>query len=250
MANPSNVPTDAKVEVGLTYKFSTGPIKDLSTLAFSGAKIWGQENTSTHVGRVSAFNEQEGPYINYPKAYLNYAYRLRIAENTSLSAGTALGGAGIYFSAPSATTSLFLPDGSLGLGLQHRKVSLGASSMQMFNSTVAPLLATIRFTRYYQLHAEAEKELGIDWLFKASVLWRILPKVKDDFIGSLSFEYLETLRFGAAYRKNAGLALFGAVYLHGESNNVMISFTYNSPFFSNLPRLQNSMEIGLAYVMK
>lgn len=250
LANPGHVPIDTKLDLSLTYKFSTGPIKDLSTLAFSGAKVWGHDKRSTHVGRFSGINEQEGPYIQYPRAYLQYAYRLQLEEHTSLSAGVALGMVGIFFSAPSATTSIFLPDGSLGLTFRHRRITLGGSSMQLLQSKAAPLLASIRFSRYYQLHAEAEKELGIDWSCKASLLWRLLPRVKDDMIGTVAFEYAETLRLGTAYRHQVGLAFFGAAYVHTGDSRLLFSFTYNSPFFANVPRLQQSMEIGMAYEVR
>ena len=248
--NPGYVPQEGVADISLGYKISVGPLKDVSTLAFAASKIWGQGNTNCHVGRILAYNAQEGPYITYPRAYGNYAYLLRISENTSAYAGVAAGGAGIYFSAPSATTSIFLPDGSLGLGLYHRKISLGAASMQMLNRIVTPLLATLRFTRYYQFHFDAEADLSWQWKWKSYALWRYLPDVQDELIGTTTFVYEDLFTLGSAYRYRAGLALFTSFRIRPEKNSLLISFAYNSPFFSNVPRLQNSMEIGLRYLVE
>lgn len=250
LANPSYVPADVKADFALNYKFSTGAIKDISTTSFSGAYVWGQENTSSHLARVQVHNEQEGPYINYPRTYLNYAYRLNTGEYTQLSAGVCLGGMGIFFSAPSATTSIFQPDASLGLGFRYKTLSLGASSFQIFNAAVEPLLATIRFARYYQGNVEWEKELGLDWKSKMYVLWRLLPEVQDDALFTLSVVYKESFTLGALYRKQVGMAFFTSLQLNSEGNPLLLSFTYNSPFVSPNPRFQNSMELGLAYAIR
>lgn len=250
LANPSYMPTDARADFALNYKFSTGAVKDISTTAFSGAYVWGQEHTSSHLARIQVHNEQEGPYINYPRTYLNYAYRLTTGEYTQLSAGLCLGGAGIFFSAPSATTSIYLPDASLGLGFQYKTLTLGISSFQVFNSTVEPLLATIRFARYYQGNMEWEKELGLEWKSKLYVLWRLLPEVQDDALFTLSVVYQDMLTLGTLYRKQVGMAFFSSLRLNSDGNPLLLSFTYNSPFVSPNSRFQNSMELGLAYAIR
>jgi hypothetical protein len=248
--NPGYIPTEGKADFAAGYKFRTGAFKDISTLSFSAAKYFRNESGSAHAARISGGNEQEGPYINSPKAYLNYAYSLPLAEHTHLFAGLAFGTAGIYFSAPSATTSLLLPDGSIGLGLHHRGISLGASSYQIFNNQVSPLLATIRFARYYQLYLNAEKELGIDWKLRSYFLWRILPKTRNEASLALSLTYLDVLVFGTAFKNDVGLSFFGSCYIDTEKDRLLLSFAYNSAFISTYPGLQNSMEISLGFLVR
>jgi hypothetical protein len=248
--NPGFVPSEGSSDFSVGYKFRTGAFKDISTFLFSGAKIFRNKNESTQTVRVLLNNEQEGPYINSPKAYFNYAYSFLLDENTRLYSGVAFGASGLYFSAPSATTSVILPDGSLGIGFVHRSVSVGFASYQLFNSEVSPLLSTLRLARFYHLDANLEKELGIDWKLKIHALWRMLPQVKDEASVAFLFDYTEAISLGTAYKYYSGISFFTTFHVHSGENRLLMSFAYNAPAFAHIPRLQNSMEVSVRYLVK
>jgi len=250
-ADPAYVPTEGRADFAANYKFRTGAFKDISTFNFSAARIIRHENESAQqVVRVLLNNEQEGPYINTPKLLVNYVYSLYIAENTQLFSGLALGGTGLYFSAPSATTSILMPDGTLGLGISHRKASLAFSSFQLFNSKINPLLSTIRFARYYHLNFTAQKELGIDWKLNMYSLWRMLPDVQDEVSATFILEYMDALGLGSAYKNNAGLSFLCMFRVNTGEDKLLFSFVYNTPVFSPLPKINNSMELCVGYLFQ
>jgi hypothetical protein len=247
---PSYVPEEGKADFYVGYKFRTDAFKDISTFSFSGARVFRNERDRAQVVRLTCHNEQQGPYINTPRAYLNYAFSLPLGEETSLSTGLALGAVGMYFSAPSATTSLLLPDASLGIGLQHKSTVLSLSSQQLFNQATSPMLATIRLARHYQVYAKVEKELGIDWKTSAHLLWRILPNTTHEANITALLHYADAVIFGCQYRYRLGMAFVGSFQIDTGKDKLLISITYNSPAFSQIPRLQNSLEVGLGYLLQ
>ncbi|MBC7389878.1 MAG: type IX secretion system membrane protein PorP/SprF [Opitutaceae bacterium] len=245
--NPGYVPSEGIADFNAGYKFRTGAFKEISTFSFSGARILRTQNLNSHVIRIMLNNEQQGPYINTPRAYGNYAYELKTGENSSLYAGAALGVAGVYYSATSATASVLLPDGSLGIGAKLGAVSLGISSLQIFNSKASPIVAQFRLGRYYQSNLTLEKELGANWNLRGHVLYRLFPENKDELNIGASLLYSETLLLGSMYRNLYGLGLIAGFYFDSGKDKLLLSFTYNSSVLSRAPVLQNSMEISLGF---
>jgi len=239
-ANPGYIPKEGIADFNAGYKFRTGAFKDIATFSFSGARFFRTENENTHTLRILINNEQQGPFINTPRAYLNYAYELKVGEESFLYAGTAVGLAGIYY-------SVMLPDGSLGLGIRYKSISLGLSSYQLLNSEASPMLARFRLARYYQSNFEAEKEYGNDWKLKGYALYRLFPETTDELNVGGSALYSEAFIFGAMYRNLFGLGWFAGFYIDSGKDKLILSFTYNSPVLSRVPGLQNSMEIGLGF---
>ncbi|MBC7389220.1 MAG: type IX secretion system membrane protein PorP/SprF, partial [Opitutaceae bacterium] len=203
--NPGYVPSDGIADFNAGYKFRTGAFKEISTFSFSGSRILKTPNSNSHVIRLMLNNEQQGPYINTPRAYGNYAYELKTGENSSLYAGAAIGVAGVYYSASSATASVLLPDGSLGIGAKFGALSLGISSFQIFNSKASPIVAQFRLGRYYQSNFTIEKELGQNFNLKGHALYRLFPEIKDELNLGASLLYSETLLVGPMYRNLYGL---------------------------------------------
>lgn len=248
--NPGYIPSEGRADFAGGYKFRTGAFKDISSFSFSGAKIFRKDLGPAQALRAILYNEQQGPYINMPRGYLNYAISLPITEDTRIFSGACLGMAGIYFSAPSATTSILLPDGAVGLGLAHRNTSAGVSAFQVFNQEVTPLLATLRLARYYQFYVNSEKELGLDWKLKGYVLWRLLPGVPDEVSLGGALVYREGISVGAVYRYPFGTSFFGTFEVDSGKDKLWLSFCLNTAAFSPSLRLQNSMELSLAFQVR
>jgi hypothetical protein len=249
--NVGYIPSKGSADFALGYKFHEGQLKKVSTLSFTGGKIFRSLKGNAQALRVLGYNEQNGPYISSPKGYLNYAYELKLGEETSCFAGLALGLAGVYFSAPTFSGSTWMPDGSLGLGFRYRSLSLGASSLQMFNSTSSQLGDTYRLGRFYHVYGTIEQDLGVDWKCNGYLLWRKLSSTQDDLGAALSFTVREAVTLGTSLRYQAGMSFFTAFHMDTKENKLLLALTYNAaPIFTSLPTWQNSFEMSLGYTLE
>lgn len=247
--SPGYVPDTGTFEAALSYKFRQGQLNKVSTLSFAAAKILRTEH-NTHVLRVTMFNERQGPYITSPKAYMNYAYELRLRPEMRLYAGVSLGVSSIYFSAPTFSNSFYLPDGAFGLGLKYRQASVGVSTLQMLNATTSSMVHEYRLGRYYNLHGTVKKELNHHTQWNLLALWRILPTTRNDASLATYLTFHDKISFGAVLGYKAGMSFFSTVNVNTEQNKLVLSFGYNAaPVFSALPSWQNSMEINLGYTI-
>jgi hypothetical protein len=251
LINSWYVPDNGKFDFTGAYKYRTGPFSKIATYSATAAVISRKDNNRVQAARVIFFNQKEGPYIEKPRAYINYIYQIPLNEQTSLSAGVTLGFAGVFFSAPSSTAagSVFLPDGSLGLGLKRKKFSAGISSFQIFNSKGSPLTGRIILKRYYHLFLSGEKDLSPDWIFKGFLLWGLMPSQTDRKEASISFTFKDALSVGSAFRYKQGLSFFSSFQTNAGKNVLLLSFGYNTSFFASSSYLQNSMELLVGYRM-
>lgn len=246
--NVGYIPSNGTADFAVGYKFHEGQLKKVNTLSFAAGKIFRSTKGNTQMLRVLVYNEQNGPYISSPKGYFNYAYEVKLGEETSCFAGLALGVAGVYFSAPTFSGATWMPDGSLGIGLRYRTLSLGASTLQMFNSSSSQLGDTYRLGRLYHFYGNLEQELGLDWKCNGYLLWRKLSATEDDLGVALSFTVREAFTLGSTLRYKAGMSFFTAFHLDARENKLLLALTYNAaPIFTSLPTWQNSFEISLGY---
>lgn len=251
LVNPAFVPEEGRVELLATYKNRTGPFRKIATYSFTGGRFFRKENESVHAARIIFWNEREGPYIQKPRAYANYAYQLPLSEKISLSAGLAVGFAQVAFSAPSATGtgSAILPDGALGLMLKGKKLSVGVSSLQVFDSGAEAIQATVRLRRHYNLFLSAEKNLSPALAIKGYVLGRYLPSANHNADVALEFAIKEAFSFGCSAKYRQGLAFFASFNINTGKDRLLLNFAYNSPLLSKNNTLLNSMEVTLGYVI-
>ena len=245
------IPTNGTADFAVGYKFHEGQLKKVNTLSFAGAKVFRSNKGNAQAIRVLGYNEQNGPYISSPKGYLNYAYEVKLGEESHLFAGIALGAAGIYFSAPTFSGSTWMPDGSLGVGFRFRTLSAGASTLQMFNSGSSQLGDTYRLGRFYHFYAAVEQELGLDWKCNGYALWRKLGSSGDDLGAALSITAREVFTLGTSLRYKAGMSFFTAFHIDAGENKLLLSLNYNAaPIFTSLPTWQNSFEISVGYTLE
>ena len=250
LVNPSYVPEIGKVNLTATHKFRQGLLGDISTFSASGEKVWRSQESYTHVGRLIFVNEKEGKYISSPKAYANYALRINLSEETSLMSGIALGVSGINYSAPSGASSIMLPDGGIGIGLKHKKIHVGFSSLQVLNTSGTVITSKVRLQRYFNLNFTGEKAISPSISLKSHFLWRGLPYLSDQYIAAFSFVYKDMFEAGSLYFYPRGLSYFTLITLDTESNALQINLTYNSAALSINPVMGDSYEVGLRYCLK
>lgn len=250
LVNPSYVPDEGNVELMAAYKFRQGLYSDIATFAANGQKVWRKEGKPESVLRLIFMNEREGPYIASPKAYSNYAIKLPVASDVRLMAGISLGWSGMNFSAPSGAGSIMLLDGGVGIGLKYKKIHIGASSLQAFNSEGVVINSRIRLQRFYNVDLSAETAINPNLDVKGWFLWRYLPSLPDQFNVASSVQYQKKYEVGALYFHPRGVSYFSSITLNPEENSLFISFAYNSSLLSSNPVWGKSFEIGLRYRMK
>jgi hypothetical protein len=252
LVNAAYVAEEGKISLNSGFRFRTGIFKKIATYSFSGDLAIRRPNRSVHVVRAIFFNEKDGPYIEKPRGYFNYVYQLPLSEETSIAAGIILGGAGIYFSAPSATAegSVVLPDGAAGLDLKHKSIHLGISTFQIFNSRSSPVSAPIRFGRYYTMTLAAEKDISPTTTIKLNALYRLLPAAANELISAISFSFSDILMIGTSVNNLQGASFFITVKADREKERVVLSFAYDTPLIFSKASWANSIEITAAFVMK
>lgn len=246
LLGPAFVPESGKYSVAGIYKFQPGD-PNLALYDLNAATIWGEETSNRQLIRLILSNEKEGPYISNPRAGLNYAYQLRLSEDSRLSAGLSLGFVSRVFNAPTSTGkgNLFLPDANMGLEFHYRKLETGIGIMQMLNAKATPFQSPQQARRYYQVYAAYSHELSAFLSLKEYALFRILPDVTRQLFGGLNLIYQNLYELGMVYYQRRGVAFQLVVDLEQMNFPLSISMAYNSPFLSESPVWVSSVELGL-----
>ena len=249
MLNPGYVSEEGRSDLFFAHKFFTGALKDVNTSFFTADRTFRKESGATHVGRLLFFNERQGPYINKPSGYGNYAYQLPISERIRLYAGVSVGIAAANYTVPSSSgnQTATLPDGGIGVGAKGERWSAGGACLQVLNSSAQPYNATMYLGRYYQVHARYELPLSMDWVWKNQAVWRHLPETQDQYYLLSSIHYVETAGFGAIWRIEKGISFFVSLLPHYQEDRLLFSFTYNTAMLGDTPSWQNSMEFNIGY---
>ncbi|MBY0427570.1 MAG: type IX secretion system membrane protein PorP/SprF [Cytophagales bacterium] len=249
--SPAYMPDEGKAEFSVGYKSLIGPFHEVSSYYFSAARVFRNENGFAHSARVSFSNDKDGPYISSPRALANYAVMIKINYQTFLYAGLAAGGAGMFYAAPSSTqSSIFAPDGSIGLSFRWKKLILGASSLQIFNSSTNNGPRPLIFHRYYNLFGSVSKEWYPGWKLSGVALFRILPSMYNQGWAGLSVEYKKQVMLGANLALAGTLSVYGGWTAFINDDRLTISVVYNTNVFNVLPTWQNNIELGLSYSLR
>ncbi|GAL84385.1 hypothetical protein CHU_0779 [Sporocytophaga myxococcoides] len=249
IVNPGFVQEDSKAEFFSMYRQRTGAFQKIASYSLTCSRVFRKENNAAHLARIFFSNDKEGPYIDKPRAYFNYAYVIPFAEETSLSAGLAAGFTQVYFSAPSATASgnSTMPDGSVGITFRRKKFFSGISSQQVFNAESNPLKANVKLRRYYNFLLSQEKDLSPLLKLRGNLIYQLLPLNSDLLNIAMEGSYNDIISLGGAYKSREGLALIGSVQANLGDDKIFICFAYNTGVLSKLKYGFNSVEINFGY---
>lgn len=247
--SPSYIPEEGNYGLSGVYKFKTGQA-NWALYDVNASLVSDLANNNKQLFRISFFNEKEGPYISSPRAYINYAYRISISKESSISAGVAFGFLSKQFSAPSSTGAgnVMLPDGNTGLTFQYQSFQTSVAMYQLFGSEGKAIKATLRLNSYYQFYAEQIVILNEHWDLRPHMLLRILPEVTNQWIGGASLVYKKQLEVTTIYTQRRGVAFQAMLKIDNDYLPVTISVLYNSALFSQTPVWLNSTELGLSYM--
>lgn len=249
LVSPAFVPTETKMDLNAAYKTRTGALNKISTFNFAATRVLNNTKPNNHLIRLYFYNEKDGPYIHRTRAYANYAYKLKLGEELFLSAGAAIGFAQTAFTAPSSTANgnSIAPDAAIGLSVNFKKLEAGFSVNQLLNSVVNPVVAAIKYERYYNTYIQYSFNLSPFLTLKSGMLWRYLPSYKDDvnLFGMLA--YKDFISIGSNYTYNKSLSFIIGTKLHVGKESILLSFIYNTPFFTKLPAWTDSVELNGGY---
>lgn len=238
-----------KASLNTLYKSRTGPLNEVAFITAYADVCINLRRKTTQVIRILLQNEQEGPYISSPKFFGNYAVKIPIQENVSLSLGLALGMSSLNFTAPSGMGSARVLDGNVGSIFKYKKTTIGIASYQIFNSRSVALNGTLLFKRFYQFHIQSELEINELFSVKGSLSWRPQPLI-DLANATAALCYKETITFGLMYQLKRGTSFLTSIQLKQGKNPLLLNFSYNSPFLNSFLIPTSSFEIGLQYKIK
>lgn len=249
LVSPAYIPQEVKMNLSLSYKTRTGALNKISTLNVAFTRVFNVDKPNNHMLRLYFYNEKDGPYIHKPRAYANYAYKIKLRKDTYVSTGVALGFAQTGFTAPSSTANgnSISPDGSLGITFSYKKLDVGFAACQMFSSVVNPVVAPITYKRYFNSYVNYTFRLSNFVQLKSGFLWRSLPSYQDDVCLFGMLEYKELISFGGCYNYNKSLSFVLSTNLRVGRESVLISLVYNTPFFTKLPAWTDSVEMNGGY---
>jgi len=249
LVSPAYIPKEVKMNLNLSYKTRTGALNKISTFNFAFTRVFNYTKPNSHLLRLYFYNEKDGPYIHKPRAYVNYAYKIALTENLFVSTGIALGIAQTAFTAPSSTANgnSLSPDGSLGITFMYKKLDVGFAACQMFNSVVNPVVAPITYKRYFNTYVNYTFKLSPFLNLKSGFLWRSLPTYQDDICLFGMLDYRDLISFGGSYDYAKSLSFVVSTNLRVGKESLLLSFVYNTPFFTKLPTWTDSYELNGGY---
>lgn len=244
LSNPSFIPEEGVYDFTVSHKFLVGQFKDISNTNFVASKNIRDEKRSQAL-RLMLGREQEGPYITVPRFGLSYAFALKVKKDLSLCSGIMLGASGLYLSAPSVSSSYFLPDGNVGLGLRYRTLYVGTSALQIFNA-VRP---SFGLERYYNLIVSHHWIRGPHWVFKNEGLATFVPRVQPELKYAFLLSYKQSLDLGFVLRSKAGVSYLASLVVPMKDNRLRLSFAYNTNWIRRNYFIGNSMELIVGIVL-
>jgi type IX secretion system PorP/SprF family membrane protein len=249
LVSPAYVPLETKMDINLAYKTGTGALNKISTFNVAFTRVLNYSKPNNHVARVYFYNEKDGPYIHRSRAYANYAYKIKLGKKLFLSSGVAIGFAQTAFTAPSSTGNgnSIAPDVAIGVSMNYKKFEAGVSINQLLNSTINPVVAPIKYGRYINSYIQNTFIVSPFVNIKCGALWRHLPSYTDDISVFGMLEYKDVISIGSSYKYNKSLSFIVTTKINIGTERILLSFIYNTPFFTKLPAWTDSAELNGGY---
>ncbi len=255
LVNPASAGTEGDVEFNIGNQRPLGLWRNNQTYyANANFRLLGSRSHAHQFHTLGAafVGEKEGHYLRRNRAYVLYAYHLKLSESFKLSAGTSLGMANFVaatndFNGGGSATA---PDGNVGIWLRSDRFYFGIGHHQIFQGKLRPIWETTLLKRYWSLTTGKTFVLG-PWLdFKLAALARIVAERKPDLDLNASMVIQQVLLAGAVYRHQKGLAfVIGLEKIKINNSIIKGSLSYQIPLFAYaVPNIQG-IEIALKYIL-
>lgn len=238
---------DAGISLNTIHTLKPGSRGKIGLRIFDASFKLSKDSLSVnHVLKVLVSNELEGPYIQRPRLYGNYAILIPLSWDKSLYAGTSLGFSGSYIDAigVSAATNYTVPDGSIGLGFQSSKLDIGATMLHVFNQRINSHVLAQQLKRYYHFHALYKMALDEKFTLQPAVFIRYFSDIPIQVNGSISVNYFERIEVGIQAQNQAGISIVSSIQTPLRQSKLHLLFVYNSGLFSKSPVFFRGYEVG------
>lgn len=245
--NPGYTEPDAQISLNTIHALTSGNRGKVGLRIFDVSfKVSHDSLTVNHTLKVLVSNELEGPYIQRPRLYGNYAISIPLSWDKSLYAGTSFGFAGSYIDASgvSAATNYTVPDGSIGLGFRSSRLDVGAAMQHVFNQRINSNVLAQQLKRYYHFHALYKVVLDEKFTLQPAVFIRYFRDIPVQVNGSISVNYFDRIQLGIQVQNQAGVTIVSSVQAPLRQSVLHLLFAYNSGLFSASPVFFRGYEIG------
>ncbi|MBC7388716.1 MAG: hypothetical protein H7329_05870, partial [Opitutaceae bacterium] len=79
--------------------------------------------------------------------------------------------------------------------------------------------------------------------------YRLLPLTPNEILIGTSILFKNSVGLGTVFRSNAGLSVYTELALDSEKDQLKLLFNYNTSFFKSHSSYQNSIELGIKYMV-
>jgi hypothetical protein len=244
--NPSFFSEAKDLEVYTNYKSRMAPFNSVATLSLTGAiYIKDKQQNNRQLIRGHLYNEREGSYIQQPRAWIDYAYKVKINEDFNASFGISVGLNQFNVSAPSSTANgnSTAPDVSIGTLLSYKKLKLGGTFKQLLNSKIQPLGATLRYKSFFIVHGTYKHRFVNRNELDIHVLMNIYNSKNIHHSTALLYTFYKSVTFGMMYKHIYGISGIIQYTVSLQNFDVLFSIAYQTPISSKSMYVVPAMQL-------
>jgi hypothetical protein len=224
-------------------------LNTVATISLTGARYFKVNNYTAQVVRLQIYNEREGSYIQRPRVWLDYAYRLKLAKDVYLALGLGAGFVQFNITAPSstATGSGTALDISTGTSFQYKNHQIGLGVLQLLNNQIQPINGRLWFKRYVTCYAQGFLKIRFKDAIHYSILFRQQTPYFSDVNIHSRYTLDEKLSIGATFKYKIGVAFMTQFIVPASFGRVYFTFAYLTPMGYQSSSLAQIMELGLGF---
>ena len=236
--------TEEDADANFLNQRYTNLLNDISLVNFSGFL---RVKTNHQLGLLAS-SLKEGPYIDKTRAYLHYAYTIKIIKNTAFSAGVSPGFLKIGLDEPGAgSKQAIAPDANFDILISHPNYFLSYILNQGLNAKLNSFYLNIYLTRYHEMRVGAKVPLGVYWHLKMQYHNLIYTDRQNQYGGILQFDYDSKLSFGMGTYNFSTFLAQAKVAVYSQNGYVFAFFgSYKQLISKNqFNAFLNSWEVGI-----
>lgn len=248
--NPANRDT-SEISIHMGHKSQLGVFRGVRQTYFdANFRVKSNQSNLQHFVGIQLFNNSEGDYFSKNRAYARYAINLKISNRYILSSGLSFGVVNYAFKATqsSAGGSDFTYDGSLGLWLIGKKLSVGTSIQQVFQKTLSPIGQIFELKRQYNVNASYTFFINPYVQLSTHAWYRCQQFNINDLQIAAVITLQNLIEFGGNYRYKKGIVIIaGLKDIPIGTSKISIAMSYSTGVLNYVVNGDNAVEIFLKY---
>lgn len=204
-----------------------------------------------HLIGLLFLRNQSSKIISRNRFYFNYKYLIQLTDYQSLTLGTSIGLYNIFIkdNPTGVSGGNTVPDANLGFTYKYKKLALGISSNQIFNSSIIPLKNAYSLKRYSSSFAAYELPIAThDSDLKFQLLYNYYGLNKNDLASSITYYHQKKYGLGLVYRNLKGLSMLLDLKSLKLKNNNQLDLSIATSLLT-INNLATEYQINLKYMM-